>query len=303
MQTGKIRRTVSKLRQLQNDFYAFPAADLTLWFVQRTEDTLGKLPPGLRTANRLYTVKTLTCEYYVTTGNEPDQTLSELNQTFCSLMDRTDSLLKQINLTPGYDRGDILDAVVVLAEQGRIDRAFRYYWQGGTKFAKCTADRMKIPLACLDWFVKVDRLAEAVADAIDELLTSLEPAGDEQQPMPVTIEQPTAKPSEPEGSETYRKLLSAYTNGASDAKLKAMAIVIDGNGTVDEKTEKLNSLLSLSTLSGETIGKLLGCSKQAIFKTRYWKDNRTDEIPKRIESRRTRLSRNGKQYEPGVDDE
>lgn len=308
MQTGKLRRTVCKLQQLRDDFYAFPKADITLWVIQRTDDSLGKLPPGLEAANRLFTVLTLTCEYYITTTSELDEKLSDLNQTFCSLIKRSDYLLKEANLTPKYDHDATLYAVAKMAINGDISTSTPHCWQGGSLFAKSMVDGMRLPIACSDWFVTVDELPEAIGDTLDELLNRLEqstvvepsdpPVSSEEKQLPSKPE-----PSEPAGSGTYIKLLSAYTNGASDTKLEAMAMVIDGKGTIDEKTERLNSLLSLSTLSGETIGNLLGCTKQAIFKTRYWVDNRKDDIAKRSEDRRNRLSRNGKQYEQGADDE
>jgi len=215
MQTGKIRRTVAKLQQLRDDFYAFPAQNFTLWYVQRTESSLRKKPPGLRLAYPLYTINTPTCEYYVTADAasflppmpqsgllDPnvsqllDQKLSELTQVFCSLIHRTDSLLKQINLVPNHTDA-VFFAVVNLALNEKTDTVFPYYWQGGTKFAKSWVDIMQVPLACLDWFVVVPLLPEAVADTIDELLTNLEAVSDGQQQMPVTIEQHAAKPSEP----------------------------------------------------------------------------------------------------------
>jgi hypothetical protein len=197
MQTGKIRRSVAKLRQLRDDWYSYHGPALTLWLVNRTEETRNELPPGLRKTGLLPAIVALTPngsnEYYIL----PNQ---QLPADFVGMLKRTDRLLADAGLVPDYAYDKTLHAVAKLAIQGRITKATQYCWQGGSAFAKPFVDTNQVPLACLDWFVKVDRLAEAVGDSIDELLISLETVSDEQQPTPVTIEQPAAKPSEPKRS-------------------------------------------------------------------------------------------------------
>ncbi len=215
MQTGKVRRTVSKLRQLQDEFNSLPATDLTLWTIKRTPGSPCELPPGLSRVTQLFTRRTETCEQYVTTVGPGDEQLFGHKRTFSELLNRTSDMLRQANLAPQYHRGPLLGSAVAdmiagygsdysdesilyivadFALQSRINQTVPYYWQGGTTFAKSWADRMQIPLPCLDWFTKVDRLPEAIADVIDELLTGFETSADRQQP-PARMEQPAAGPS------------------------------------------------------------------------------------------------------------
>lgn len=327
MLAAKLRRTADKLRNLRDNLYTCPQTSLTLWMVQRAKDSPKLLPPKLNVANSLLTINLQSRSYYVTSSGKP---LDIEEQTFFPSTKKAETLLKDTNLIPDYGSYALLYVIADFAIQGRITKATKYYWAGSTTFAEAAVKQMQLPMPCLDWFIRLTPLHELAADTIDELLAELQAAVDKQQQV-VTVQtatepqqpkqSPVVEPSDPPvssdekqpqtkpepsdlaGSGTYIKLLSAYTNGASDTKLKAMAEVIDGNGTIEEKTEKLNNLLSLSTLSGETIGKLLGCTKQAVFKTRYWVENRKDDLAKRSESRRNRLSQNGKQYEPGVDDE
>lgn len=204
MQTGKLRRTVCKLQQLRQDFYAFPATDLTLWYVARTRDSQGKLPPGLKAANRLFTVQTINCEYYITAGSPTDPELAGL---FSTMINRCDGLLKQAGLTTIYDKDTTFFAVVNLALTEKIDTVFPYYWQGGTRFAKSWVDISQVTLACLDWFVKIDQLPEAIGDTLDELLNPVEhPETVEPSDLPVSSEekQPPSKP-EPQQPKRYHK--------------------------------------------------------------------------------------------------
>lgn len=197
MQTGKIRRTVSKLRQLQDEFNSCPATDLTLWTIKRTQGSPCELPPGLSKAKKLFTVLGQTHDQYVTASEPVDEKLFGPSQTFWALVSRTDDLLKQVDIAPEYRSESILYAVADLSLRNRINRASPYYWQGGTTFAKSWVDRMQVqlplPLPCLDWFSKVDRLPEAIADTIDELLAGFETSADGQQP-PARMEQPATEP-------------------------------------------------------------------------------------------------------------
>ena len=101
------------------------------------------------------------------------------------------------------------------------------------------------------------------------------------------------------GSHVMGMLLNAYTKGASSAKLAQMVNIIQGNDTVDEKTTKLNQVLSLGAISGEGIAELLGCTKQAIYRTAYWTENRKGERDEKAESRRAQLIKRGQTYERG----
>lgn len=102
---------------------------------------------------------------------------------------------------------------------------------------------------------------------------------------------------------TYQRLLSALTNGASNEKLQQMVNVIDGSGTVDQKTTELDKLLPLVSLSADKIAKLLGCKKQAVLKTSYWKESRAGKKDEESETRRQRMTERGRHYETGIDDD
>jgi hypothetical protein len=140
----------------------------------------------------------------------PDQ---QLPADFVAMLKRTDQLLADAGLVPDYAYDKTLYAVTKLAIQGRITihgsitKETQHYWQGETTFAvsfgKVWPKSWRVPLACLDWFVEVPRLAEAVGDTIDELLAGLEPAAAEQ-PTQAAAETPTqpaaAEPSKPKRS-------------------------------------------------------------------------------------------------------
>jgi hypothetical protein len=130
-----------------------------------------------------------------TDANElTNQKLSEMTQAFCSLIKRSDCLLEDAKLAPKYGRDATLKAVVKMALNGDISTAEPYYWQGGTtyavSFAKVWPKSWPVPLSCLDWFVEVPQLPEAVGDTLDELLNRLE------QPEPVEPSDPSASPKE-----------------------------------------------------------------------------------------------------------
>jgi hypothetical protein len=202
MQTGKVRRTVSKLREMQDEFNSLPANDLTLWTIQRTPSSPSDKPPGLRKARELWFSGTRYCEPYVTeqyvTTLEPvDEKLFGTSQAFSASVHRTDDLLTQLPLLPAeYRSRPILYIVADLALRNRIDRAAPYYWQGDTTFAKSWVDGTQIDLPCWDWFCKVDRLPEAIADTIDELLAGFGTAAVEQ-PAPAQPKPPRKKSAVP----------------------------------------------------------------------------------------------------------
>lgn len=228
MQTGKLRRTVCKLQQLRDDFYAFRNAGLTLWMVQRAEDNLRKrkkkLPPGLNSVYRLFTVEMVACEFYITVDVSQytflpsglldlnacqllDQKMSELTQTFCLLIKRCDYLLKEANLTPKYDHDATLYAVAKMAINGDISTSTPHCWQGGSLFAKSMVDGMRLPIACSDWFVTVDELPEAIGDTLDELLNRLEQSAVVEPSDPPVSSEENQLPSKPEPPQPkrYRK--------------------------------------------------------------------------------------------------
>jgi hypothetical protein len=102
-------------------------------------------------------------------------------------------------------------------------------------------------------------------------------------------------------------LLRVYTNGVADERiLKAAELVADDSLKADDKLTKIDALLPFpATASAEQLGELLGVSKQAILKTRWWADHRKgekqDEIGRRAMAHRKRAE--GQQTPDTTDDD
>jgi hypothetical protein len=84
------------------------------------------------------------------------------------------------------------------------------------------------------------------------------------------------------------KLLSVLTNGLSDDRIGQSIIVLgDKNFNANEKLSRLHQLLPIpATTSAEQLGKLLGVTKHAIWKTDWWTNNRKGEKADEIGRRR-----------------
>ena len=88
--------------------------------------------------------------------------------------------------------------------------------------------------------------------------------------------------------------------------LKAAELVADDSLKADDKLTKIDALLPFpATASAEQLGELLGVSKQAILKTRWWADHRKgekqDEIGRRAMAHRKRAE--GQQTPDTTDDD
>lgn len=101
-------------------------------------------------------------------------------------------------------------------------------------------------------------------------------------------------------------LLRVFTNGIADERIgKAAQLLSNDNLTVDEKLTKIHSLIPFPpTASAKQLGDMLGVTKTAVLKTKWWEDNRKGERENLIGRRHEIHRERAKRYEaPGYDDE
>ena len=128
------------------------------------------------------------------------------------------------------------------------------------------------------------------------------PNCNESPPQTNAVAEGKTNPSE--AKETMSMLLAAYTRNLSNDRLQSMAAILnDATKNADEKIWALNEQLSLDGLSGSMIGKLVGCTKQMVFKSRYWINNRKGKNAETVENRRERLRKNGRTFTINPSDE
>ncbi len=115
-------------------------------------------------------------------------------------------------------------------------------------------------------------------------------------PLPLS---PTAPPSESQATdpagqpmidgdaEATKKLLKVFTDGVVDQRIAQAAAILQSDSlTTNQKLERIDGAMPFpATASAETLGDLLGVSKQAVGKTEWWSRNRkgekADEIGRR----------------------
>jgi hypothetical protein len=83
-------------------------------------------------------------------------------------------------------------------------------------------------------------------------------------------------------------LLSVFTNGMSDERIKRAAELLGQSGlTANEKLWKIDAILPFpATASAEQLGFLVGVTKQAVFKTDWWTMKRKGEKENEIGRRK-----------------
>lgn len=81
------------------------------------------------------------------------------------------------------------------------------------------------------------------------------------------------------GSSAFLQLMRVFTNGLADDRIeKAARLLADGNLTANEKLTKIDALIPFpATTSAEQLGNMLGVTKQAVWKTDWWIQNRKGE--------------------------
>jgi|GEM_PF-6564316 hypothetical protein len=116
-----------------------------------------------------------------------------------------------------------------------------------------------------------------------------------------TEEKPPSKDESklPGSADAFRRALSYYTRGVSDEKLKeVVSILANKRLTVNEKLEKLDDLkMILPQSTAAELGELLGCSKQAVAQSEWWKTHRKGEQEERVARREEALREKGRSWE------
>jgi len=94
-------------------------------------------------------------------------------------------------------------------------------------------------------------------------------------------------------------LLSVYTKGMSDERILNALDVRFSTLNTHEKLTEIDKLLRLpATASAESLGTMLGVSKQAVLKTNWWQQNRSGEKQNEIGKRHGRHRSRGENSEP-----
>jgi hypothetical protein len=99
------------------------------------------------------------------------------------------------------------------------------------------------------------------------------------------------------GNESMRRLLSVYSNGVTDARFKEIAAILIGTGKASDKLAAIDKLVKLpANASAESLGQLLGCSKQAIQQSPWWQTNRAGRNEELVGRRRDKSRERGRGY-------
>jgi hypothetical protein len=107
-------------------------------------------------------------------------------------------------------------------------------------------------------------------------------------PAPAVGQTPEERTPETPTDDPTIALLSVYSNGVSDDRIRqASQVLTDDTLTANEKLTKIDALMRIPpTASAERLGQLLGTSKQAVLKTDWWDKNRSGEKDNEIGRRR-----------------
>jgi hypothetical protein len=100
-------------------------------------------------------------------------------------------------------------------------------------------------------------------------------------------------------SSAVQQLLRVFTNGVVDDRIaKAAAVLNTPRLTVHEKLMQIDAVLPFpATASAEQLGVLLGVSKQAVLKSKWWSENRKGEKASEVGRRRDVHRERAKEYE------
>jgi hypothetical protein len=124
-----------------------------------------------------------------------------------------------------------------------------------------------------------------------EAIATLEPNTSSAQRS--TVEQPPLDANK-EPLPAIWRMMNVFTDGAANVLIRRAVIVLeDETLTCNEKLIKIDSLLPFPpTASGSQLASMLGATKQAVFKTGWWKQNRKggkrSEIARRLNLHRSR---------------
>jgi hypothetical protein len=109
-----------------------------------------------------------------------------------------------------------------------------------------------------------------------------------------------ANAQEQPGDSAYLALIRVFTNGIADDRIeKATRLLADDKLTANEKLTKIDALIRFpATASAEQLGEMLGVTKQAVWKTDWWIQNRKGEKESEVGRRREGHRKRAKTYEP-----
>jgi len=104
------------------------------------------------------------------------------------------------------------------------------------------------------------------------------------------------------------RLLNVFTNGIADERIKTASNALANDRlNSNEKLTKIDELMSIPpTASSQQLGDMLGVSKQAVMKTKWWEENRKGEKDDVIGHREAQHRERAKQNQPnrkGDDDD
>ena len=98
----------------------------------------------------------------------------------------------------------------------------------------------------------------------------------------------------------FARILSLYSDGVSDARLRGATEVVLNNGLgTQEKLAKIDELIRIPpSASAERLGEVFGVSKQAVLKTEWWRTNRRGEKASEIGRRHQKYKDQKEDYDP-----
>ncbi|MBM4097974.1 MAG: hypothetical protein FJ261_14550 [Planctomycetes bacterium] len=166
-------------------------------------------------------------------------------------------------------RRGLFDGTPRMLPDGRISQRLPVAGKGSLVRMQRITGEVQAGVTILNW----ETGAQAFAAAFSEFIKTKPP-----------IAEVPASTGEKEPS---LKLLSVYSNGMSDERMKQAAQVLsDEKLTANEKLTKIDGLMPFPpTASAEQLGEILGVSKQAVMKTVWWRKNRRGETQKEIDDR------------------
>lgn len=132
------------------------------------------------------------------------------------------------------------------------------------------------------------------------LTTSPEPPGDSTENAGGILNGETQSKIQRDNDHTAIRLLNVFTNGLADERLKRAGDVLNNKELrVEEKLWKIDELMPIPpTVSAANLGKMLGASKTAIQKTKWYVQKRKGQKANEVARRQEQYTRRGKLYEP-----
>lgn len=94
-------------------------------------------------------------------------------------------------------------------------------------------------------------------------------------------------------------ILRLFTNGVSDERFNDAALILKSKRSANVKLNELAALICIPpTASAEKLGEMLNVTKQAVWKTDWWIQNRKGEKESEIGRRQSKHKNRAENYEP-----